>query len=304
MTRNELLRQDVPAQRALLEVGGEWVTTHDADPDLVVSEARAHGVRALHVAGKDLSFLAELPDLEHLSLGDAGDITPAMGLDGLRSFSAVSWESGEIDATAWPRLTRFGVSEPPRGGGGVESALVHPVVEVLALRRYAGQDLSAITAPRLRELHLSSSRLESLAGIDVHADTLELLALSRVPKLSSLAGLDVMCRLEVIVLDGARQVTTLDDVALAPALRLLDIGDQRGIESLAPLAGHPTLEFVLFPKTGDMSLAALTGLARLRAVVGYQSRAWDRDLAELPSLHAFDDNDAVKRDYFALRLRY
>lgn len=304
LSRNELLREDVPAQRALLEVGGEWVAAHDADPALVVSEARAHDVRALHVAGKDLSFLPELPDLEHLSLGDVGDVTPAMSLPGLRSFSAVSWESGQVDATAWPRLTRFGVSEPPRGGGGIESALAHPTVEVLALRRYAGQDLSAIAAPRLRELHLSSPRLESMAGIEARADTLELLALSRVPKLASLAGLGALRRLEVLALEGARQVTTLDEVASAPALRLLDIGDQRGIESLAPLAGHPTLEFVLFQRTGDMSLAGLTGLPRLRAVVGYQSRAWDRDLAELPSLHSFDDDDAVKRDYFALRLRY
>lgn len=61
---------------------------------------------------------------------------------------------------------------------------------------------------------------------------------------------------------------------------------------------------MLFQKPGDMPLAGLTGLPRLRAVVGYQSRAWDRDLAELPSLHSFDDDDAVKRDYFALRLRY
>lgn len=44
----------------------------------LLREARAHDVRALHVAGKDLSFLPELPDPEHLSLGDVGDVTPAM----------------------------------------------------------------------------------------------------------------------------------------------------------------------------------------------------------------------------------
>lgn len=110
--------------------------------------------------------------------------------------------------------------------------------------------------------------------------------------------------MEILALDGARQVANLDEVAAATGLRLLDVGNQRGIESLAPLAGHPSLEFVLFQKAGDMSLAALAELPRLRAVVGYQSRAWDSALSELPSLHSFDDDDAVKRDYFALRLRY
>lgn len=304
LTRNELLREDVPAHRELLDVGGEWVAHHGAEPDDVVREARAHGVRALHVAGKDLSFLPDLPDLEHLSLGDVGDVTPASSLPGLKSFSVVSWESGEIDASAWPRLTRFGVSEPPRGGGGVGSVLAHPGVEVLALRRFACQDLTAVTAPRLRELHLSSARLESLDGIETHADTLELLALSRVPRLASLAGLGALRRLEVLALDGARRVTELDEVAAALRLRLLDVGDQRGIASLAPLAGHPALEYVLFERTGDMSLVALGELPRLRAVVGHQSRVWDRDLSDLPSLHSYGDDDPAKRDYFALRLRY
>ena len=304
LTRNELLREDVPAQRELLEAGGEWVAAYGADPADIVREARANGVRALHVAGKDLSFLPELPDLEHLSLGDVGDVTPVMGLPGLRSFSAVSWESGQVDATAWSRLARFGVSEAPRGGGGVESALGHPHVEVLALRRFAGRDLTAVTAPRLRELHLSSSRLESLSGVEAHADTLELLALSRVPKLASLAGLGSLEQLRVLAIDGARLVTSLADAAAAPGLRLLDVGDQRGIESLDPLAGHPTLEYVLFERTADMSLASLGRLPRLRAVVGHQSRAWTPDLADFPGLHSYPDDDPVKRDYFAMRLRY
>lgn len=304
LTRNELLREDVPAQRELIDAGGEWVAPPGADPADVVREARANDVRALHVAGKDLSFLPDLPDLEHLSLGDVGDVTPAMQVTGLRSFNVVSWESGQVDATAWPRLVRFGVSETPRGGGGVESALTHPHVEVLALRRFPGQELTAVTAPALRELHLSSSRLESLTGIERHAASLELLALSRVPRLVSLAGVGSLGRLQVLAVEGARQVTTLADVAAVPNLRLLDIRDQRGIESLAPLAGHPSLEYVLFERTTDQSLQALAELPRLRAVVGHQCRAWTPPLVDFPSLHSFGDDDAVKRDYFAMRLRY
>lgn len=304
LTRNEMLREDIPADRELIAAGGLWVADYHADPADIVREARAVGARALHVNGKDLAFLAELPELEHLTLGDVGDLTPAMSLSRLRSFGALSWEAGRIDATAWPALTRFGVSEPPRGGGGMESAYAHPNVEVLAVRRYAASDLTPITAPRLRELHLTSGRLESLAGLEAHADSLELLSLFRTPRLTDLTSLASLRRLEVLAVDGARQVTTLDQVAAAPALRLLDIGDQRGIESLGPLAEHPTLEFLLFQKTGDMSLAALAELPRLRMMCGYQSRAWDRDLAGFPGLSDFTDDHPVKRDYFALRLRY
>lgn len=302
LTRNELLRDDVPAQRELIEAGGEWVADHRADPDDIVREARARGVLALHVDGQDLSFLSELPQLEHLSLGDVDDVSPALGLTRLRSFSVLSWATGRIDAHAWPGLVRFGVSEPPRGGGGMESVHDHPTVEVIGMRGYGAADLTAITAPRLRELRLSGSRLQSLAGLERHADTLELLSLFRTPKLTDLTALAAMTRLEVLALEGARGVTRLDEVAAAPGLRLLDVGDQRGIESLAPLAGHETLEFLLFQKTADMSLAALRSLPRLRLVSGHQSKAWDLDLADFPSFA--DAGDEAKADYYALRLRY
>lgn len=93
-----------------------------------------------------------------------------MSLPGLRSFSAVSWESGQVDATAWLRLTRFGVSEQPRGGSGVESALAHPVVEVLALRRYAGPDLSTTTTLATRVFGLKDDGVAAVrAALDVPA---------------------------------------------------------------------------------------------------------------------------------------
>jgi Leucine-rich repeat (LRR) protein len=300
--RNEMLRREVPWQRELLEVGGQWIADRPADPAEIVAEARALGVRALTFAGKDLSFLPELPELEFLSLGDCADIAPAMSLPRLRGFSVVSWE-GTLDASAWPRLERFAGSEPPKGGGGAETAYGHPHVEVLGLGRYAAPDLTPITAPRLRQLHLSGARLESLRGID-RLTGLEVLDVSRVPRLASLAGVETLPRLEILALDGARLITSLEHAAKAAALRFLDISDQRGIESLAPLAGHPTLEFVNFQRTGDMSLEALFDLPRLRTVIGYRTSKWDRDLDELPSLVALPDDHPDKAAYYEMRLRY
>ncbi|NHA66555.1 leucine-rich repeat domain-containing protein [Phycicoccus flavus] len=303
LTPNPLLRRDIPAHRELMDAGGQWVVEQGADPAAVVREAQQHDVAALSVTGKDLSFLAELPELEHLRLGDAGDIGPAASLPRLRSFEAVGWDGGRIDATGWPRLQRFAVGAPPRGGG-VESVYAHPTVEVLGLNRFAGTELTEVTAPRLRELRLSSPKLESLTGLEAHADTLEVLVLSGVPRLRDLSSLAAMTRLEVLGISSARGVTTLDEVAAARGLRLLDLGDQRGVESLGPLAGHPSLEYVLFQKTADMSLAALRDLPRLRAVGGYRSRDWTPDLSTFPDLVTFAEEDDVSRDYAVLRLRY
>ena len=260
------------------------------------------GCPGVELRGQGLSFLPELPELEFLSLSDCGDVAPAMGLPRLRGFSVVSWE-GSLDASAWPDLERFAGSEPPKGGGGVDTVYAHPHVRDLALGRYAETDLTPITAPRLRQLHLSGSKLESLRGID-RLTGLEVLVLSRVPKLASLAGVETLPSLEILALDGARQVTTLEHVARIPALRFLDIADQRGIESLAPLAGHPTLEFVTFQRTGDMSLEALFDLPRLRAVIGYRTSKWDRDLFDLPDLHALPADHPDKLAYYELRGRY
>ncbi len=303
LTRNEMLRWDVPAQRAQLEVGGDWIADYRADPAEIVAEARAVGARALSFGGKDVSFLPELPDLEFVRLGDCGDVTPAMSLPRLRGFGVVSWEQGTIDASAWPHLERFAAGEPPRGGGGVHTAYGHPEVRELGLGRFGEADVSAITAPRLRQLSVSGSRLESLRGIE-RLTGLEVLVLSRVPKLASLAGVETLTKLEVLALDGARQITTLDDVARIPGLRLLDIADQKAIASLAPLAGHPTLEYVTFQRTQDMSLSALFEIPRLRGIFGYQASKWDRDLAELPQVTVLPDGHPDKLAYYELRARY
>lgn len=303
LTHNERLRPEIPAHRALLEVGGEWIADPWAEPSEVIAEARARGVRALKTPGKDIAFVRQLPELEFLSLGDCGDVSPALELSRLRGFQAASWD-GTIDANAWPMLERFAAGEPPRDGGGVETAYSHPRLRSLGLGRFLGTDLAPITAPRLEELNLAASRLESLSGIEQHADTLELLSLDSVPKLASLRGVEALARLEVLAIEGARLVTTLEDAAKAPALRLLDIFDQKGIESLAPLAGHPTLEFVTFQRTGDMSLDALFEIPNLRMVLGPPRSRWNRDIHDLPFMHDIPEEDPRQVEYTRLRLRY
>lgn len=286
----------------MLDVGGEWMADPDADPAEVVREVRDRGVRALSVPGPDIGFVRELPDLEFLRVGDCRDVSPALGLSRLRSFSAVSWR-GRVDGDAWPRLRWFGAGEVPRDGGGLESVLGHDAVRSLWLGRFRGTDLSAVTAPRLRELHLGpASALESLAGLEQHADRLEVLDLHSTPSLTSVAVLAQMRRLAVLGVGGARHVTTLDEVAQAPSLRFLRIDELKGVESLAPLAGHASLEFVVLGRVRDKDLGPLHDLPRLRLVAG-PPVGWKGDIHELPYMHDIPEDDDRQVEYARLVLR-
>ncbi len=296
------LRPEIELQAAMIEAGGEWMVAPDADIDTVVAEARRNGVRALSVMGPDIGFVRDLPGLEFLRVGDCRDVSPALELPGLRSFSAVSWR-GEVDGQAWPNLRWFGASEVPKDGGGIETVLRHDAVRSLWLGRFRGVDLTSVTAPDLVELHLGPApALASLAGLECHADRLEVLDLYSLPALQTLQGLGAMRRLQVLGIGGVRHVTTLDDVAHAQALRFLKIDELKGLESLAPLSGHRSLEFLVLGRVRDKDLGPLHELPQLRLVAGPPA-GWKGDIHELPYMHDIPDDDDRQVEYTRLVLR-
>ena len=200
-------------------------------------------------------------------------------------------------------LTWFGTSEASAGGTGMASVLGHPTVRSLWLGGFRGRDLTSITAPSLVELHLGpASRLESLSGLEQHADRLAALDLHAVPALGSLAGLGALARLEVLGVGAARQVSTLEDVAAATSLRLLKIDELKGVESLAPLAGHRRLEFLTLGAVKDRDLGPLFELPRLALVAG-PPRGWNSDIHDLPYAHDIPDDDPRQVEYARLVLR-
>jgi hypothetical protein len=98
--------------------GGLWLVEYWADREAVVAEVRERGVRALDVFG-DVSFLAELPEVEFLVARDPPDVEPIHSLSKLRLLSFPGTWDGRLDGTAWPVLERFGVTEIPKDGGGL-----------------------------------------------------------------------------------------------------------------------------------------------------------------------------------------
>src|ERR1051326_5810158 len=191
--------------------GRLWQVGQSTDRAAAVAEVRERGLRALEVVG-DLSFVAELPELEYLLPRDPPDVEPIHTLAKLRLLSFSGTWGGTLDGAAWPELRWFGAVETPKNGG-VETLFGHPSLRSLGLGRLRLTDLRPIEAPRLESLDVGESRsLVTLAGIEQHASRLLDLSLGALPALESLRGLESLERLEVLHLKGLRQITTLADV--------------------------------------------------------------------------------------------
>jgi hypothetical protein len=86
-----------------------------------------------------------------------------------------------------------------------------------------------------------------------------------------------------------------------PRLRLLDVFEQKGIESLWPLAGHPPLEFLTFGQVKDLDLEPLGAIPDLKLFLTGRYR-WNRDRSEFPFMHDLPADHPARREYSAVRL--
>jgi hypothetical protein len=158
--------------REMAAAGGLWLVDESTDRAAAVAEVRERGLRALQVVG-DLSFVAELPEIEFLVARDPPDVAPIHTLSKLRLLSFSGTWGGSLDGTAWPELRWFGAVETPKNGGGIETLFGHPSLRSLGLGRPRLADLGPIDAPRLESLDIGQTRtLVTLAGIEKHASTL------------------------------------------------------------------------------------------------------------------------------------
>jgi hypothetical protein len=297
------LHPNMVSNQEMAAAGGLWLVERSADRAAAVAEARERGVRALEVVG-DLSFLAELPELEFLIAMDPPDAAPIHELKRLRQLSFSGTWGGRLDGSAWPALERFHAVEIPKDGGGVEMLFDHPHVRELALQRPQLADLRPIAAPRLASFVVGQTRsLASLTGVEARASTLLDLTLWGLPELESLRGLESLGRLEVLHLESLRKITSLETVARLPGVRFLDIFDLKGVESLRPLAGHPTLEYIGFGRTVDLDLEPLFTIPNLKLVLTGPSYRWNRDVHDLPYLHDVGRDDPRRLEWNRLTVR-
>ena len=113
-----------------------------------------------------------------------------------------------------------------------------------------------------------------------------------------MAGVEQLSNLEVVSIQGLRHVTTIEWAAELRKMRLLSLFDQKGIESLWPLADHPSLEFVTFGRVKDLDLEPLARIPRLKLSDGHYR--WNRDLADFPYMHELPREHPARREYYGL----
>ena len=290
------------AHRREIEAGGRWVAFGQPDPDELVAEVKARGVRSLVSFQSDLSFLRRVPQLQFLVVSsDPMDVAPIHALADLRSLSFTGTWGGRLDFRAFPKLESFAVIECPRDDGGLDTLFAgHPVLQTLGIGRYRHDDLASLGGLRLRSLALSG-RLSSLTGAGALAPTLERLSLDAAPKLESLEGITQLSGLEIVEIDGLRNITTVEWAARLSRLRLLDVFGQAGIESLWPLADHPSLEFLAFGRVRDLDLDPLGRIPKLKVFLTGHYR-WNRPLSDFPYMNHLPSDDPARTAYYELKL--
>jgi len=288
--------------RAMAEVGGLWAVPHWASRwdlmrwhDEIIDEARQRDVRALEVGSVDVALVEALPDLEFLMVAGMAEGALIERFTRLRWLGVATW-TGSLDFANLPRLEWLGVGECEPGN--LDSLVPgHPSLRHLIVGRYPFADLGPLGRLRLRRLSIGNSRrLTSLEGAAALAPILVGLDLWMLPALGSLDGIEALADLEVLALSGLRQITTLDWVQRLPRLRLLNVFDLKNVESLRPLAGHPSLEFVTFGRTKDFDLEPLAAIPNLR-LMHTGSYRWNRDIYDFPHMDNVPFDHPVLAEY-------
>lgn len=211
--------------------GGLWVAS-DAytNASEVVAQARERRVAALELDFRDLSLLAELPDLLHLEVSSDGRpvLDPVAGLARLRSLTLrPSALRGELDPLGFADLRWLTVPLGGKGGAAVLPSILrgHPRLQHLRVRETKARTVAELVAgfPVLESFAMSyADHVRTLGDLSPVAGTLRELDLWMVPGFRSLEGIEVLTRLERLRLH-AGNVTDLRPLDALPRLRHVDV---------------------------------------------------------------------------------
>jgi len=198
------VRQDENGVGEVLILKGQW--TED-----VAAYMQSHGIFALRLSDSfgsqchDLSFLAQLSFLRSLELycWDAKGVNVIESLPQLEVLGLQYKTTQKVDLSQFSSLRVALVT----WSKGLSSLLGLSSLEKLNIQNYPHCTLEPISHMKaLRQLYLTSRKLESLKGIE-HLERLEVLDLYNCPHLESLAGVEACPNLSQVEVEACKRVS-------------------------------------------------------------------------------------------------
>lgn len=245
----------------------------------IMEQFSATGLRLSRSMGwqnEPLAFLEDLTELTGLEIynWDVNDLTPLASLPGLQTLGLQCQFTNAPDFLCFSRLQKVFMTWRPKA----ESLLLHEGLTRLNVENYPGDDLIPLARlHRLKELQLTSRKLNSLQGIE-NLPVLERLDLYSCPKLSSLEPLTACDRLKTLEIESCKQIKSLSGIEALGNLKTLHLINCGKLPSLRPLAGMRELErFHFHDGTAilDGDLSVLLELPNL-AVVSFADKRFYR----------------------------
>ncbi len=198
------IREDENGIGKVLILKGAW-------SDDVSAYMQDNGIYALRLTdsfgfkGHDLSFLSKLTFLRSLELycWEAKGIKAIESLSQLEVLGLQYKSTQKIDLSAFSNLRVALIT----WSKGLSSLLCLSSIEKLNIQNYPHSNLEPITSMvSLKQLHLTSRKLESLKGIE-QLGSLELLDLYNCPFLTSTAGTEHCPKLNTIEIEACNRVS-------------------------------------------------------------------------------------------------
>ncbi len=274
--------------------GGLWAAgDYYTAPSAIVEQVRAAGAVALRLDARDLSLLADLPELRYLHVRTDGRpvLDPIAGLRDLRALILeTSALRGSLDPLAFAELRWLRLGLGGKGGAAVLPAIErgHPRLQWLAVSETRARTARELAGGFPALTHLSiwfADYLGELGDLAPATPGLQVLRL-QLTRVRSLSGMDALPSLEVLDVMGGR-VSDLGPLAGAGRLRYARVLTPR-VTSIEPLRGHPALRMLELKIDGQPDTTVLDTIPGLVAVGrgrDFEGPINQADLLELPRDH-------------------
>jgi hypothetical protein len=308
--RIELSRVDVaggatgglpPSLLEVIEAEGGlwWASDHYTKPAEIVAKAREVGAVALRLDARDLSFLAELPQVRYLHLRSDGSpvLDPVAALPGLRALIIENRaQRGALDLTALTELRWLRVGLGGKGGAAMLPAITAglPGLEWLAVSETKVRVATDLVGnfPALRGLSIGMADfLRDLGPLGASSPRLETLTLF-MTAIGTLKGIEDLAELRTLNI-FAGKAHDLGPVGGLSHLRHARLLLPR-VASIEPLRGHPSLRMLELAAAREPERAVLDSIPGLVAIgrgKGFEQAVPWPDLGMLPR------DDPLRREW-------